>query len=206
MTLGAFDSGIRLALAEIRGHKTRAFLTVLGVIIGTGAVIAVGAIIAGLDATVTNLMSTFGPQSIIVTKTPAMGAATREERRRKPLTLEDARALQERCPAVEYVSPYLLPRDGIYSARYKGNDVYGVRMAGTEEAYAAIGATFLYGRFFTDQENLHHVPLVAIGEDVYRQLMPNEDPIGKRILVDGHELQVVGVMDRPAAYLPGMND
>jgi putative ABC transport system permease protein len=206
MTLGAFDAGISLAMAEIRGHKMRAFLTVLGVIIGTGAVIAVGAIIAGLDSTVTNLMSTFGPQSIIVTKTPAMGAATREERRRKPLSLEDARALQERCPAVEYVSPYLLPRDGIYSARYKGNDVYGVRMAGTEEAYAAIGATFLYGRFFTDQENLHHLPLVAIGEDVYRQLMPNEDPIGKRILVDGHEFEIVGVMNRPAAYLPGMND
>lgn len=79
-------------------------------------------------------------------------------------------------------------------------------MAGSEEAYASMGVTFLYGRYFTDQENLHHFPLVAIGEDIYRQLMPNEDPIGKRILVDGHEFQIVGVMARPAAYLPGMND
>ena len=207
MTLGAFLSGATIALTNVREHKMRTFLTVLGVIIGTGAVIGVGSIIVGLDATVTNLMSTFGPQSIIVTKTPAMGAATREERRRKPLTLDDARAIAERCPSVQYVSPYLLPQNRMMlSARYRGNDIYGINMAGTEESYASLGATFLYGRFFSDQENLHHVPVVAIGEDVYRQLMPNEDPIGKNILVDGHEFRVVGVMERPAAYLPGMND
>ena len=82
----------------------------LGVIIGTGAVIGVGSIIAGLDGAITNLMRSFGPNTIIVTKTPAMGEWTREERRRKPLTLENARAIAERCPSVEYVSPYLLPR------------------------------------------------------------------------------------------------
>jgi putative ABC transport system permease protein len=206
MTLAALDNGVRMALANIRERKMRSFLTVLGVIIGTGAVIGVGAIIAGLDGTVTNLMALMGPQSVIVSKTPAMGMRTRQERARKPLTLEDARAIQERCPAVQYVSPYLLPREGIYSARYKGNDVYGIRMAGSEEAYADMGVTFLYGRFFTDQENQHHLPLAAIGEDVYRQLMPNEDPIGKRILADGHEFQIVGVMARPAASLPGMAD
>ena len=122
-----------------------------------------------------------------------MGMGTRAERARKPLSLEDARALQERCSAVQYVSPYLLPRDNqIYTARYKGNDIYGIRMAGAEEAYASMGVTFLYGRFFTDEENQHHLPLVAIGEDIDRQLMPNEDPLGKRILVDGHEFAIVG--------------
>jgi putative ABC transport system permease protein len=63
-----------------------------------------------------------------------------------------------------------------------------------------------YGRFFSDQENLHHLPVVVIGEDVQKQLMPNLDPVGKWISVDGHQLEVTGVMDRPAAYMPGMND
>jgi putative ABC transport system permease protein len=62
------------------------------------------------------------------------------------------------------------------------------------------------GRFFTDTENTHHMPVVVIGEDVAKQLLPNQDPIDKRISVDGHELAVVGVMDRPAASLPGQND
>ena len=60
MTLAALDTGVRIALANIREHKMRSFLTVLGVIIGTGAVIGVEAIIAGLDSTVTNLMAMMG--------------------------------------------------------------------------------------------------------------------------------------------------
>jgi len=63
-----------------------------------------------------------------------------------------------------------------------------------------------HGRFFSDVENEHHMPVVVIGEDVEKQLLPNEDPVGKWIDVDGHQLQIVGVMDRPAMYLPGMDD
>jgi putative ABC transport system permease protein len=62
------------------------------------------------------------------------------------------------------------------------------------------------GRFFTDHESTHRMAVVVIAEDVEKQLLPNVDPIGKWILVDGHSLQVVGVMDRPAASLPGQDD
>jgi putative ABC transport system permease protein len=206
MTVGALTAGVKLALATVREHKLRSFLTVLGVIIGTGAVIGVGSIIAGLDGAVTNLMRSMGPSTIIVTKTPAMGNATREERRRKPLTLENARAVADRCPAVEHVSPYLFPPQGLHNARYKGNDIYGVQLGGTEEGYAAGGTTMKFGRFFTDQENQHHMPVAVIGEDVQKQLLPNMDPLEKWIDVDGHQFMIVGVMDRPAASLPGQND
>jgi putative ABC transport system permease protein len=206
MNLLSLIAGIRLALTTVREHKMRSFLTVLGVIIGTGAVIGVGSIIAGLDGAITGLIRSFGPETIIVTKTTAMGNSTREERARKPLTLSNARAIEERCPSVAHVSPYLFPPNGIHSARYGGNDVYQIQMGGTEESYAAGGTTMKVGRFFTDTENTHHMPVVVIGEDVAKQLLPNQDPIDKRISVDGHELAVVGVMDRPAASLPGQND
>jgi len=206
MTLGSLNAGIRLALATTREHKMRSFLTVLGVIIGTGAVIGVGSIIAGLDGAISNLIRSFGPNTIIVTKTTAMGHSTREERRRKPLALEDARAIQQRCPSVQYVSPYLFPPNGIHSAKYKGADLYNIGIAGTEEGYAAGGTTMKYGRFFTDLENAHHQPVVVIGADVQRQLLPNIDPIDKILEVDGHEFRIMGVMNRPAAYLPGQDD
>ena len=199
-------AGIRLALSTVREHKLRSFLTVLGVIIGTGAVIGVGSIIAGLDGAITNLLRSFGPNTVIVTKTTAMGNATREERRRKPLTLENARSIAERCAAVQHVSPFLFPPGGFHNAKYKGNDLYNVQLGGTEEGYAAGGTTMKSGRFFTDLENTHHMPVVVIGEDVQKQLMPNMDPVGKRIEVDGHEFEVIGVMDRPAASLPGQDD
>ena len=198
---------MRLALDTIRAHKMRSFLTVLGVIIGTGAVIGVGSIIAGLDGAITNLLRSFGPNTVIVTKTAAMGNATREERRRKPLTLENARSIAERCPAVRARQPIpVSPGRPAYRASYKGNDLYNIQLGGTEEGYAAGGTTMKAGRFFTDQESSHHMPIVVIGADVQKQLLANEDPIGKRIEVDGHELEVVGVMDRPAASLPGQDD
>jgi putative ABC transport system permease protein len=206
MTIGSFGAGVRLALATTREHKMRSFLTVLGVIIGTGAVIGVGSIIAGLDGAITGLIRSFGPETIIVSKTTAMGHATREERARKPLTIANARAIEERCPSVQHVSPYLFPPNGIHTARYGGNDIYNIQLGGTEEGYAYGGTTMKYGRFFTDMENTHHMPVVVIGEDVAKQLLPNQDPVDKRISVDGHELQIVGVMDRPAASLPGQND
>ncbi|MGA9627422.1 MAG: ABC transporter permease, partial [Bryobacteraceae bacterium] len=193
-------------LATTREHKMRSFLTILGVIIGTGAVIGVGSIIAGLDGAITNLLRSFGPNTIIVLKGKAMGDWTREERRRKPLTLENARAIAERCPSVEHVSPYISPMTGTDTARYKGNDIYGIEMGGTEEGYAAGGTTMKSGRFFTDFVSSHRMPVVTVGEDVQKQLLPNEDPIGKWIEVDGHSLQIVGVMNRPAASLPGQDD
>src|SRR4029453_17126873 len=104
-------SGIGMALATIREHKLRSFLTVLGVIIGTGTVIGVGSIIAGLDGAITGIVRSFGPNTLIVLNCSGgfAGNPPREEWGQKPLTLANARAISERCPAVEYVSPYLWP-------------------------------------------------------------------------------------------------
>src|SRR6476659_6921484 len=169
MTVAALNAGVGLALSTVREHKLRSFLTVLGVIIGTGAVIGVGSIIAGLGGAITGLMRSMGPDTIIVTKTAAMGNATREERRRKPLTYEDSRAVAERCPSVEHVSPYLFPTQGLHSARFKGNDIYNIQLGGTEESYAAGGTTMKAGRFFTDEESRHHSQVVVVGEAIQKQ-------------------------------------
>ncbi|MBZ5724883.1 MAG: ABC transporter permease [Acidobacteriia bacterium] len=210
MTLASLNAGIRLALVTTREHKMRSFLTVLGVIIGTGAVIGVGSIIAGLDGAITGMLRSFGPNTIIVLKGPVMADWTPEILRRKALTLENARAVQERCPSVQHVSPYILNMVmsvyDIHKARYKGNDLYNVDLGGTEEGYAAGGTTMKAGRFFTDSESAHHMPVAVIGEDVQRQLLESADPIGKWIQVDGHSLEVIGVMDRPAASMPGQKD
>src|SRR5437763_11493027 len=118
MSFGSLFAGIRLALDTVRAHKLRSFLTVLGVIIGTGAVIGVGSIIAGLDGAITGMLRSFGPNTVIVTKTTAMGQATREERQRKPLTLANARSVAEQSTAIEHVSPFLFPPNGFHTAKY----------------------------------------------------------------------------------------
>src|SRR5436189_1993774 len=110
MSPGSILAGIRLALSTVREHKLRSFLTVLGVIIGTGAVIGVGSILAGLDGAITNILKSFGPNTLVVFKFKIgvrTGDLTPEEMRRKPLSYENARAIIERCPSVQHVSPYL---------------------------------------------------------------------------------------------------
>src|SRR3984957_15840377 len=156
MTRVELTAAVGLALATVREHKMRSFLTVLGVIIGTGTIIAVGSIIAGLDGAVTGIMRSFGTNTAIVFKFPiGFTNRTPEMLRRKPITYEDGLAVARRCPSVEYVSPYLIPNTfgsgpQINIARYKGNELYNADISGTEEAYAESGqAEIEEGRFFT---------------------------------------------------------
>src|SRR5579872_3047722 len=110
MTKLTFTNGLVLAFETIRTHKMRAFLTVLGVIIGTGTIIGVGAIMTGFDASITAVLRSFGPNSIIVFKFPVgihTGGLSAEERTRKDLTYENAMDIRERCTAVKQVSPML---------------------------------------------------------------------------------------------------
>ncbi len=213
MTLSELLSAARMALATIREHKLRSLLTVLGVIIGTSTVIAVSSIITGVDAAVSNAMNSFGPETFFVYKFN-LGFTTRmsrQEMARKPLRYEDALAIRERCPSVKAVSPLLMPpgypRAGISRARYKGNDVYMISLIGTDEMYAEAGVEKMkYGRYFTNDESARRQPLVVISEDIHTALFGSEDPIGKWIDVDGHMLEVVGVMARHSASLPGQED
>ena len=135
-------NAIRLALTTVREHKMRSFLTVLGVIIGTGTIIGVGSIIAGLDGAITGVLKSFGSNTAIIFKFPIgfTGRKTPEELNRKPLTYENAVAVQERCPSVEHASPYLFPWNPsargpqIFKAHYKGNDLYQIDLGGTSES------------------------------------------------------------------------
>ena len=210
MTKLAFTNGIVLALQTIRTHKLRAFLTVLGVIIGTGTIIGVSAILTGFDASITGILRSFGPNSIIVFKFgvgPRTGHLSAEERTRKDLTYLNAVDIRERCRTVEDVSTMLFPNTQTQNAHYKGNDMYDVNLFGVEEAYARGGQVEMHlGRFFTDEENRRKMPVAVIGQDLEKGLYANVDPIGKPITVDGHEFTVIGTMVRPAASFFGDND
>jgi len=205
----AFLNGLKLALDTIWGHKLRAFLTVLGVIIGTGTIIGVSGILTGFDASIASVLNSFGPNSIIVFKFPVgprVGNLSPEERTRKDLTYGNAVDIQERCRAVADVSPMLFPNKSV-NVRFKGNDMYDVNLIGVEEAYARGGQVDIHlGRFFSDEEGRRRMPVAVVGADIEKGLYAHVDPIGKTILVDGHELLVVGTMLHPAASFFGDTD
>ena len=214
MTLFAIRSSAAMALATVREHKARSLLTVLGVIIGTGAVIAVGSIITGVNGAITDMATAFGPETIFSFQFNLgfRGDLKAEELKRKKYTWELAGALAERCPSVDHIAPYLFSpntfgRGGwVDRAKLGSRDIYNIELAGTEEGYAAGGAQKVFwGRFFTDEESRHRQPVVVIGEHVYKALFQTGDPTGKWIEVDGHQLQVVGVIGNAVGF-PGQED
>jgi putative ABC transport system permease protein len=206
----AFQNGLLLALQTIRAHKLRSFLTIIGVIIGTGTIIGVAAIMTGFDASMTAVLRSFGPNSIIVFKFPVgfrVNNLSAEERTRKNLTFENAEHIRERCLAVQDVSPMLFINNTMINAHYLSNDMYDVNLFGVQEAYARGGQVDLHlGRFFTDEEDRRRVPVAVIGQDLEKGLFANLDPIGKLINVNGHQFEVIGTMLRPAASFFGDTD
>ena len=214
MTLFEVRAAAAMALATVREHKARSLLTVLGVIIGTGTVIAVGSILTGVNGAITDITTAFGPETIFSFQFNLgfRGDLKAEELKRKKYTLELARSLAVRCPSVEAVSPYLFSPNTfgqggwIDRAKLGSRDIYNIELAGTEEGYAQGGAQKIFwGRFFTDEENRHHQPVAVIGEHVYKALFQGGDPIGKWIEVDGHQVQVVGVIGNAVGF-PGQED
>lgn len=210
MNRRAFSNGVLLAWQTIRNHKLRALLTVLGVIIGTGTIIGVAAILTGFDASVAAVLRSFGPNSIIVFKFPVgprTTGLTAEERTRKDLTYQNAVDIRDRCRYVNDVSAMLFPNGRTYNVHYKGNDMYDVNLFGVEEAYARGGQVDMHlGRFFTDEESHRRLPVAVVGADIEKGLYANLDPIGKSINVDGHEYTVIGTMLKPAASFFGDTD
>ncbi|HLM99096.1 MAG TPA: ABC transporter permease [Bryobacteraceae bacterium] len=206
----SFTSALWLALDTIRSHKLRSFLTVLGVIVGTGTIIGVGAILTGFDATIAGVLRSFGPNSIIIFKFPVgfrVTELTPEERTRKNLTYENAVHIRERCRTVQDVSPMLFPNHDPINVHYKSNEMYDVNLFGVEEAYARQGQADMHlGRFFTDEESRHRESVAVLGAEVEKALFADVDPIGKTINVDGYEFQVIGTMFRPAASFFGDTD
>jgi putative ABC transport system permease protein len=198
-----------LALQTIVEHKLRTLLTMLGVIIGTGTIIGVGSILTGFDGAITNVLKSFGPNSIMAFKVSAFRTSdlTPEERARKDLKYESVINLRDNCAACLTVSAMMWPKNGPIVTRYKGNAVYQTQFRGMEESYAQTGQIEMAtGRFFTGFDNGHRSSVAVIGADVVKALFSGVDPIGKEITVDGHQVQVIGTMVRPTASFFGNTD
>jgi putative ABC transport system permease protein len=197
-----FGENTRMALNTLRTHKVRSFLTVLGVVIGVAAIIVVGSILVGLDSDIRANLNNFGSGTLFVFKfDPGIHTTrlTKEERTRKPLTLEDAQAIAEQCPSIQEVTVEVFPRVGnsqqISTARYGAHEVFGVQYSGTLTSYEDVYSVDLeQGRFFTEGENLRRVDVAVIGNDLNDALFPAHDGLGKSILVNGVSYRVLGVL------------
>jgi putative ABC transport system permease protein len=189
---------VRLAWDTLVTHRFRSFLTVLGIFIGVLLVVAVASVLNGFRQTVVDQVEQFGTNNIYVYRMPFinLGRLTREMRLRKPLRLEDAWAIRDHCPSVDLVTPGISAPGFLSRATYRGEEVDSPRLRGVFPDNVEVANRVLSaGRFFTDQENQHRVPVVVLGAAVAEALFPAGGGVGKQILISGRKYTVIGTLE-----------
>ncbi len=207
----AYGENLKQALDTLRSHKLRSALTVFGVVLGVSVIMLVAALLTGFDQKIQESINQFGADTAFVTKWDQGrhgGPPPLEEQQRKPLTLEDAIAIQERCSAVKegllevpvlYLSSHIV--------RTKAGDVTAIDFRGVQPNFGEVyaNAATVEGRFISEGDDLHKEKVVMLGENVAPVLFPEGHPIGKDVMIDGSPFQVVGVVEKPKGGF-GMGD
>jgi putative ABC transport system permease protein len=194
---------LKQALDALRTHKLRSGLTIFGVVLGVSVIMLVAALITGFDQQLQENIKQFGADTAFVTKWDNGrhgGPPPLEEIQRKPLTLEDARALLEGCPAVKNVTAFLeTDWDAGHTVRTKAGEVTGIDFRGVQANFGIVyaNAATLAGRFISEGDDLHKEKVVMLGENVAPVLFPEGNPVGKDVMIDGSSFQVIGVVEKP---------
>jgi putative ABC transport system permease protein len=190
------------ALESLNSNKMRSGLTILGIIIGVGAVIAMLAVGTGAQDTITGSISGIGSNLLFVMQ----GNPSQELTRVEPLTIEDARALldQFQAPSVAAVAPVL--NDSL--SLTAGGEAARTMVYGVTPAYEEVrNYRVTEGEFITEEQNLGRASVVLLGPDTAEKLFGRrEGLIGETIRIEGQPFRVTGVLESKGGSSFGSQD
>ncbi|HET8542540.1 MAG TPA: ABC transporter permease, partial [Anaeromyxobacter sp.] len=202
--LAETSEGVRIALAALAGARLRSFLTTLGIVIGVMTVIAIVAIIQGLNASFEGQMANLGAHTVYVSKWKWFGHSDEwwEMRNRKNLGTKELRAIEEEALGATAVSPMAGQRALVTRL---DEEIENVQIIGTSPRYLDTnGGTVATGRFLSDPDVQLSRNSAVLGADVAQRLfegMRPEELLGRRVLVNGVPFTVIGVMGRRGRML-----
>ncbi|HKV47913.1 MAG TPA: ABC transporter permease [Candidatus Acidoferrales bacterium] len=209
-----FKEAVGLALDALRHSPMRSFLTVLGIVIGVGTVIAIGAVVNGLNSSVTDTVQSLGSNMIIASRFnfAQLGRRSPEELQRKELRAEWAQGIAE-LPHVAAATPNAriqnqqlgIGGSDVRRGNYRAQNV--ILQGSTPTIADVFDVSLTAGRFFNETDELHHSPVAVIGHDTADTLFPwHDNPVGQEILLEGRVFTVVGVLDlQKGAFGNGKN-
>ncbi|MCL5070964.1 MAG: ABC transporter permease [Actinobacteria bacterium] len=201
---------IKIAFKSLNSNKLRSFLTMLGIIIGVGSVVAVMSVGAGAEASITENLQSIGTNVLTISPgraTPeGMGGQRpgggnlmvqfgneEEETAEGELYYEDVTALKDSSGLFEEVAPVVAGRNSTLKYQsFSGQ----VSVTGTTEDYLKIqGYEIEEGSFFTSRDTENWSNVAVLGSDIVNDYFGKVDPIGKTLRIDGQNFVVIGVLE-----------
>ncbi len=190
------------AMESLSANKTRSALTILGIVIGVAAVIAMLAVGAGAQNAITGSISGIGTNLLFVFS----GNFSEDVRNPQPMTLGDAEAIGDpfQAPSVEAVAPVLQSQAEVVFGREKANTtIYGV----TPEYETVRNYTLLEGSFINEEHILGRGSVVLLGPEVADKLFGHrEGVVGETIRIEGQPFRVIGVLEPKGGSSFGSQD
>ena len=199
----AYGENLKQSMDTLKAHKLRSFLTVFGVVLGVSVIMLVAALITGFDHQVQENVKQYGADTAFISRFDqgphGGGRRPKDERERKPLTLEDAEAIKEGSPAVKNVTVFLTWWEQQHSVRTKSGEVSAIDFRGVQANFGQVyaNAATLEGRFISEGDDLHREKVVMLGENAAPVLFPGVSPVGKDVMIDGSAFLVIGVVEKP---------
>jgi putative ABC transport system permease protein len=202
-----FTEAFKLALQSLWANKLRSILTLIGVVMGVASVIMVITLVNGANRYVSTKLSGYGADVFTITRMSSVIFSAEDYfryQKRKIVRIEDYEAIRDGCTQCSEVGALLSKSTNVVYNGHSSNNTevrgYTWTMLGLNNIDIAIG------RGFTPGDDEHGTHNAIIGYDIVDNLMPDGDPIGKEIRVDGIPYNIIGVGDRQGKTLGESQD
>lgn len=189
-----FWQSILIAFEGLRANKLRAILTMLGIIIGVGAVIAMISIGLGVQQKVQSSIASMGSNLLIVmpgTGQPSSGGVRQAAGSNITLTKQDAQAIARQIAGISYVAPSVSQQfQLIYNNQNWKTTVQGT----TQEFLSVRNFSVVSGSFFSNRDDSSRARVAVLGQTVANNLFGNISPVGQSIRIGNAPFRVIGVL------------
>jgi putative ABC transport system permease protein len=195
---------LRIAIRSLLANKLRSALTMLGVIIGVGAVITLMSVGSGAQAAITSTFEEMGTNVLYVMPTSSEGGgmmAIQYGSMTPNLTLEDAQALER----IDGVTAVASVNENIVDIAYGGESKMAIIHGASAEYQAVYTYSVASGQFFSDRHVASRDTVLVIGSTVAEDLFGNYDPVGERVKVNGKRFTIIGVLEPKGGAIMGVS-
>jgi putative ABC transport system permease protein len=188
-----FSESFQMALTSLYANKMRSLLTMLGIIIGVGAVIALVSVGMGVRSNVTSSIASLGSNMLIVSPGSSnRGGVRGAAGSMQTLKYDDAKAIKDKIKNIDYVSPSV---SSSYQIVY-GNNNWKTSVQGVTPEFMSIRSlTIGYGSFVSTDDMNKRNRVAVIGTTVASNLFAKDNPVGKNIRINNQPYKVIGLLE-----------